>query len=146
MFSIEHGVARIGVIGVTIMAVLSGLCLTFHIVVPCRRSCFRVRYPPATDANTQVTTPTALELNSSGQIQVQTTTDSSSTSSGALTVSGGVGISKTLYCNSLYLPTSDGTASALNYYEENTNTSMTFTLLWASNITNTDHFVRVGRL
>ena len=56
----------------------------------------------------------------------------------------GVSIEKTLYCNSLYLPTSGGTASSLNYYEENTNTSMTFTLLWASNLTTTAHFVRVG--
>ena len=44
------------------------------------------RYAPATGANTQVTTPTALELNSSGQIQVQTSTYSSSTNSGALIV------------------------------------------------------------
>ena len=102
------------------------------------------RYAPATGINANISTPTALLLNSSGQIQVQTTTESSSTTSGALTVSGGVGISKNLYLGgSLYLPTSGGTPSSLNYYEEGSST-LTLSGLWASNPTATASWIRIG--
>ena len=52
------------------------------------------RYAPATGANNQISTPVAYLINSSGQVQIQTNTDSSSVSTGSLIVSGGVGISK----------------------------------------------------
>lgn len=50
--------------------------------------------------------------------RVLSTTTATSTSTGALVVSGGVGIGDALYPTSLYLPTTGGTASNLNYYEE----------------------------
>ena len=104
------------------------------------------RYAPATGANNQISTPVSFLINSSGQIQIQTNTDSSSINTGALTVSGGVGISKKLYVgDSLYLPTSGGSASALNYYEEGTST-LTLNGLWASNPTVTASWCRVGSL
>ena len=103
------------------------------------------RYAPATGANNSISTPTALLLNSVGQFQIQTNTDSSSVSTGSLIVCGGVGISKNLYCNALYLPTSGGTSSSFNYYEEYSMT-ITFTGIWASDISITAKIVRSGAI
>ena len=103
------------------------------------------RYAPATGANNQISTPVAYLINSSGQVQIQTNTDSSSVSTGSLIVSGGVGISKNLYCNALYLPTSGGTSSSFNYYEELSMT-ITFTGIWASDISITAKIVRSGAI
>ena len=63
-----------------------------------------------------------------------------------LTVSGGLGIAKNLYVgSSLYLPTSGGSPTALNYFEEYS-MSMTFQGLLASNQTGTVKFVRSGSI
>ena len=105
------------------------------------------RYAPATGANNSIATPTSCLINSSGQFQIQTSTDSSSTTTGAMTVSGGVGIAKNLYVgNSLYLPTSGGTPSALNYYEENTGITLTLSGLWSGNLSATTHLIKVGNI
>ena len=73
------------------------------------------------------------------------TTDSSSTSTGTLIVDGGAGIAKNLYVGgNVYLPTTGGTSTALNYYEELASFTLTFTGLWASNQNTNCHFVRVG--
>ena len=103
-------------------------------------------YAPATGVNNQISTPVAYLIKSSGQVQIQTNTDSSSVSTGSLIVSGGVGISKKLYVgDSLYLPTSGGTSSALNYYEEGTST-LTLSGLWASNPTVIASWCRIGSI
>lgn len=55
----------------------------------------------------------------SGQYSNTNTTESSSTSTGAIVTTGGLGVAKNIRCGSgLYLPTTGGTASQLNYYEE----------------------------
>ena len=104
------------------------------------------RYAPANGANNSIGTPVSCLINSSGQFQIQPSTYSSSTTTGAMTISGGVGIAKNLYVgSSLYLPTSGGTPSALNYYEEYSMTT-TFQGLWAINQTGTVKFVRSGSI
>jgi len=61
----------------------------------------------------------ANDLNLSGNLSVKSTVDSSSISTGAIVCDGGMGLAKKLCVGTgLYLPTSGGTASELNYYEE----------------------------
>jgi hypothetical protein len=71
-----------------------------------------------TDAST--TSTGALVVN--GGVGIMTTTEATSaTNGGALTVAGGCGFNKNVYVGGgVYLPTSGGTASPLNYYEETT--------------------------
>ena len=72
--------------------------------------------------------------------------NSTSTSSGAFVVSGGVGIGGSLYPNAIYLPTSGGTATALNYYEEYS-VGTTLQGPWgASTIQCTVYLVRIGKI
>ena len=104
------------------------------------------KYSSATGAGTSISQAIVFELNGL-QVQVPQSTDSSSTTTGAMTVSGGVGIAKNLYVgSSLYLPTSGGTPSALNYYEENTGITLTLSGLWSGNLSATTHLIKVGNI
>jgi len=90
-------------------------------------------------SNTNNTVPTQVAVFNSA-------TTSTSTSTGALVVAGGVGINGNEYIGgSLYLPTSGGTQSALNYYEEYTGTT-TFSLIWASGSIVSIYIVRIGAM
>ena len=71
--------------------------------------------------------------------------DSSSTINGSVNFVGGVGIQKKLYVgDSIYLPTSGGTASGLNFYEEYLH-STNFSGIWASPQAGTIKITRIGR-
>lgn len=62
---------------------------------------------------------------------------------GAIITSGGLGVLKNISCGSgIYLPTTGGTASQLNYYEE-FDTSIAFTGPVSGNMS--VHFTRIGR-
>lgn len=76
--------------------------------------------------------------NVTGQLNGTSTTDASSTTTGSIITAGGVGVAKKLYVGTgLYLPTSGGTQSELNYYESKTQFSVTVTgaLSTTTNIT-----------
>lgn len=75
------------------------------------------------------------------------TTDSSSSTTGAVICAGGVGIAKKLYVGTaIYLPTSGGTASALNYYEEFTHTTSWNGAFSPSSVSGDITLTRVGRM
>lgn len=72
------------------------------------------------------------------------TTDSSSSVTGALITSGGCGIGKKLYVgDALYLKTTGGTQTALDYYESYVY-HPTFTGIWAADQVGTMRIVKVG--
>jgi len=87
-----------------------------------------------------------LNISSGGDIDMSSTTDSSSKTTGALTISGGVGIEKKLYVGTgLYLP-SDGSASELNHYQEGTSEVTFTTNPYTSNPTVTFEMTRIGNI
>ncbi len=74
------------------------------------------------------------------------TTDSSSTATGAIVTAGGLGVAKTIYTGTgISLPTSGGTATTLAYYQESTQ-SNTATGIWALGQALTLTFTRIGRI
>jgi len=74
------------------------------------------------------------------------TVDSTSATSGALVCGGGFGVGKKMYVGTgVYLPTSGGTASSLNYYEEYTHTT-NWSGPWSSNQAGNVLVTRIGRI
>jgi len=96
----------------------------------------------ALDAGSQIVGDT---IQSNTTLMVNGTGDSSSSSTGALYCAGGFGIKKKVYIgDGLYLPTSGGTASSLNYYEETTHDT-TFTS-GGTSATKTLLLKRIGKM
>ena len=84
-----------------------------------------------------------------GTTTVNSTTDSTSYSTGSVIISGGVGISKHMYLQGgLYLPTSGGTPSNFNYYEEALSLSTTFQSSGGggTSTTITQYLTRIGNM
>jgi hypothetical protein len=71
---------------------------------------------------------------------------STSATSGALVVGGGVGVAQNLYVGgNLHVPTTGGTSTALNYYENTSAAPFSYALLGALNAGSlTGQFVRIG--
>jgi hypothetical protein len=117
-----------------------------------------------TSADGSATPTERMRLDSTGQLSISTTTDSSSTATGALVVSGGVGIAKKLYIGDNivmasgkgidFSATADGsgttTSEVLSDYEEGTWTPvLTFATpgdLSVSYTYQTGKYTKVGRL
>jgi len=75
------------------------------------------------------------------------TTDASSSTTGTVIISGGVGIAKKLYVGTgVYLPSTGGTATQLNHYEEGTIDLSTQLTGFSSNPSGTAKFTRVGNV
>ncbi|MFA5695932.1 MAG: hypothetical protein WC917_00500 [Bacilli bacterium] len=104
-----------------------------------------------TTATTEATTAGAGSIVTSGGIYASkaiingSTTDSSSITTGAIITAGGAAIGKKLYVGTgIYLPTSGGTASELNFNEENYSHTTTISGIWASAQNITIYCHRIG--
>lgn len=85
-------------------------------------------------------------ISSNDYIAANKTSDATDSLSGSLIVAGGAGISKNVRIgDGIYLPTSGGTASKLNYYEEHS-ASYSFGGIWSSNQSATVSIVRIGKI
>lgn len=81
----------------------------------------------------------------SPSIEYLSTVDSTSASTGACVVGGGFGVGKKMYVGTgVYLPTTGGTASSLNYYEEYTHTTDIAGCYASSNFN--FYITRIGRI
>ena len=83
------------------------------------------------------------------KVAVKNATDSTSSITGGIVIAGGCGIAKSLYVGTgIYLPTSGGTPSALNYYEESALLVTTFQANGngGSFTTITQYLTRIGNM
>ena len=83
------------------------------------------------------------ETASSGNLKVLNTTNATSTTTGALIVSGGAGLNNDLYIGGGLYFTNSASPSSFNYYEVN-NTSRYFTYAFATNQQTTVILERIG--
>ena len=98
--------------------------------------------PPAPPVSTQF-----LSSTSGGTMAWNPTTGSGNVVlANAPTLTGTVSASTISVGTALYLPTSGGTASALNYYEQLTGVTITLSGVWASNPTTIANFIRIGAM
>ena len=83
-----------------------------------------------------------------GTVTMNNATQSTSNTTGGLILAGGLGCNKNIYCNGLYLPTSGGTKSDFNYYEESVSLSTTFQANGSGGTTTTitQYLTRIGNI
>jgi hypothetical protein len=87
------------------------------------------------------------QFNASTPVKILNTTNSTSISTGALILSaGGLGVNNDIWCANLFLPTSGGTPSALNVYEQNNVTASTWTFGAATSASTNITLSMIGNL
>ena len=87
-----------------------------------------------------------MQLGGNGVLTLDQNVAATSSTTGSLVCTGGAGIAGSIYTGSgIFLPTSGGSASSLNYYETGT-TSMTFSGPWTADQTGNVKFTRVGNM
>lgn len=81
----------------------------------------------------------------SAQINLTSTKNAESLSTGALVIAGGMGVTKDLYVGGgLHLPNSDGILTKLDYFEEGT-LSISWDNIWSNPISSTFAYQRIGK-
>jgi hypothetical protein len=91
-------------------------------------------------------TPTGVRCIFAKAVEIASVTGSSSTSTGALIVGGGVGVAQNVYVGgALHLPTSGGTSTGLIYYEDTSAAPFSYLMTGAvTTISLTGYYVRIN--